>query len=309
MNNDTPRRVAASLPGAESAERLARAIAALGATLGIEGADVSPAKPPEQCQPEPVSERTGKQPGARPSRATRRALAAQERRRAHVERVRAAGAPEYDPRDWAGGVWHGCRAMYLSPRRVVELLAELPRALAIRIRRAALGVERDAGGTWRRARSWQSIRARVIAAIGWALWRHGLATRRGGCARVCVGVSQAMIGALFPKLDGGRGYSRSWIAATSAGRRGDQRGPLALLRDAGVFWSVQPPATVAPMYAGPPSKRGGRRWAFCQYCFDAALVADGACAYALDVDDDVIRACRGELGDPRPVPADTPAAA
>ena len=299
MKNDT----AAGYPAnCQDKGAVARAVAALGAALGYcDAAPVAPVAPVAPAAPE--------RPKAAPTatRSTRRALAAEARRRAHVERVRAAGAPEYDPRDWSGGIWHGCRAMYLSARRVPAMLAELPRALALRIRRAALGIQRAEDGTWKRARTWQSLRARVVAAVAWALWRHGMVTRRGGCARVCVGVSQSMIGALFSQLDGGRGYSRSWIAATNAGRRGDQRGPLAELRDAGVFWSVQPPSSVAPMYAGPPSKRGGRRWSFAQYCFDAAVQVEGAPAYAADVDDDITRACRGELGELRA--ADTPAAA
>lgn len=303
MKNDTQGRSSANYATPEQLARLARVMRAAAAVGGVELTDGDlgelatvaelPAAPSVSRAPAPASTRPA---APQLSRAGRRAVAAQERRQRHLDAVRAAGGEGYDPRDWAGYIWTGARAMHRSPARCAQLVAELPRALAVRLRRAALGVRRHDDGTWTRTRSWHSVRARTVAAVGWALWRHGLTTRRGGCARVCVGVSVGMIGALFVQLNGGHGYSRSWIAATHAGRDGRQRGALAELRDAGCFWSVQPPASVAPQYAGP--KRRGKRHAFNQYCFDAALVADDAVGYSVADDDDVVRACRGALDAP-----------
>lgn len=280
---------------------VAAALARLARSVGVPEAQAARALGPVSA-PTPAPSAAP----ARPAKAARvrgrvpahRAAAAQARGEAHRAHVRALGAAGYDPTDWDSAVWTGARGMYRSPVRCVQLLGELPRPVATLVRRAALGVERNADGAWTARRTWASVRARTVAAVAWALWRQGRASKRGGFARVTVGVSVGMLGALFTRLDGCRGYSRSWVGATHAGRSGREAGPLTELRRVGAFLATQPPASTCPAHAGPP-RRGkdgvARRYAMNQYRW-AVELAD-ARGYALGPVDDgaILAACHAAL--------------
>lgn len=281
--------------------RLAAALARLAAACGVDPAQAGPTIGPA-APVSPTAPRTSKAP-ARPAQgpkgARRRAAcaAALARRQAHRDHVRSLGAAGYDPTDIPSSVRAGMRAMHRSPYRAEELVAELPRTLALRVRRCALAIERQ-GARWVRGRTWASVKARTVAALAWGLWRLSRTSRRGGFCRVAEGVSVAMLGAQFEQLDGCRGYSASWLWATHAGRRADQRGPLTELRDAGVFLVTQPPATVCPRHAGPPRKgKDGvfRRYAFNQYRFTADVLDARVPAFSVYEDAAIAEACVGAL--------------
>lgn len=236
---------------------------------------------------------------ARRQTAAKRATA---RGEAHRARVRGLGAPGYDPTDWDAHVWSGARAMYRDPARCVAMLAELPRPMAIRIRRAALDLVRQDDGTWRARRTWASVRARTIAAAGWAMYRQARCSRKPGAVRVLAGVSHGMIGALFHRADGCTTYSAGYMRATQAGRDG-RPGPVAALRLGGVFVAVQPPATVTPQHAGPcRAGKDGRVWryAFAQYRWDALALDPHGVGVSVHDDDAIIEASRQASGAPPP---------
>lgn len=161
-------------------------------------------------------------------------------------------APRLRLLDWTQRIAQRARQIGASPIEAARAVAELPRVYAIRVRRAALGIERR-GDDYTAARSWRSIYARRCVAYAWAIYRASVETRRRGFGRVAVGISQGMIAALIKNPQTLRPYSRAGVAAPMSGQKGDGCGPLVALERAGAWYAEQPPAEVTPLELVGPS--------------------------------------------------------
>lgn len=173
------------------------------------------------------------------------------KRRRFLEGI-ALRAPRLRLLDWTRRIATRARQIGASPIEAARAVAELPRVYAIRVRRAALGIERR-GTDYTAARSWRSIYARRCVAYAWAIYRASVETRRRGFGRVAVGISQGMIAALITNPQTLRPYSRAGVAAPMSGQRGDGCGPLVALERAGAWYAEQPPAEITPIELVGPS--------------------------------------------------------
>lgn len=176
-----------------------------------------------------------------PSRERRRTLAAIQQ-----------AAPRLRLKDWTDRIAKRARQIGRSAIEAQRALAELPRVLSIRARRAALGIERGAY-SWRARRSFRSQYARRTIAYVWAIYRCALDTRRRGFSKLTTGVTQGMLAALIVNPVTLQPYSRAGVAATKSGSRGNDCGPLHALEEAGAWYAEQPPADLCPVDLVGPS--------------------------------------------------------
>lgn len=193
----------------------------------------------------------------------------------------ARAAPRLRLLDWNERIARRARQIGGSATEAERTCAELPRVLAIRVRRAALGIERR-GSSWEASRDWSSIYARRCVAYAWAIYRCALPTRRAGFERLAIGVTQGMIAALVKNPQTLDAYSRAGVAGTSTGADGKGCGPLVALERAGVWYAEQPPAEVTPeTLIGPSGHAVQHYWISERSC---SVLADGAELEIADVE-------------------------
>ena len=196
-----------------------------------------------------------------------------ERRQRFEWRLANEGAPDCNPRDLPDRVFAVVRAIiWGGGAQAVKSLAEMPPVYASRVRRAALGIERLAGGGWSEpVRGVGHIRARLTIAAGVSLYLLGMPTRRRGMARVVDGLTRGMLANAFVSPSTGERYSISYLFGTKF-KKGPADwwdcGPFVALSRAGAILKVQPPADEVPRaYVGP------RGWAFNEYWLSMVSVS------------------------------------
>jgi len=216
---------------------------------------------------EPTEART-RRPG-KPRPAERSAT-----RGAFLTTAAARGCPRMDGLDWLPTDFATMRALERSPRRCLEALAALPRVYALRVRRAALAIER-VNGELRPARSLEHIRARRIVALAVVMWRASRTSRRNGFARILVGRTQGMLATLTHNPATLAPYSVSMLFGTQhhGGRSIYDCGDVEALERSMALWCHQPPAMAVPArFRG--RDRDGTERAFAEYHFTEAAASD-----------------------------------
>lgn len=177
------------------------------------------------------------------------------------------GAPDCSPRDFPDRAYALARTLVRGTgHQAAKSLAELPAVYARRVRRAALGVARDAareGGWSEAARELGDIRARLVVAAGVVLYHLGQPTRRRGYARVVDGFTREMLAGLFVDPKTHEPYSVSYLWGTSFRRESAwwDCGPFVALARTGAILKVQPPADEVPRrYVGPSGHAFNEYW-------------------------------------------------
>lgn len=195
-------------------------------------------------------------------------------RGAFLTRARERGCPRMDGLDWLPTDFATMRALERSPRRCLEALAALPRVYALRVRRAALAIER-VNGELQAGRGLEHIRARRIIALAVVMWRASRTSRRNGMARILVGRTQGMIATLTHNPATLAPYSVSMLFGTQhhGGARVYDCGDVEALERSAALWCHQPPAlAVPPRFRG--KDRDGNERAFAEYHFTEAAASD-----------------------------------
>jgi len=184
------------------------------------------------------------------------------------------GCPRMDGLDWLPSDFATMRALEKSPRRCLEALAALPRVYALRVRRAALAIER-VGGELQAGRSLDHIRARRIVALAVVMWRASRTSRRSGMARILVGRTQGMIATLTFNPATLAPYSTSMLFGTQhhGGARVYDCGDVEALERSAALWCHQPPALAVPARFRGKDRDGNER-AFAEYHFTEAAASD-----------------------------------
>ncbi len=206
--------------------------------------------------------------------------------RAYKAKLQRLGQWDADPRPVSPKVHRCAQLMRSDPtqRNARLLLAELPPAVARRIKQAALCPRyydpRHRRGTPEHPVSERELYSRVryvkpgerdwthpIAAktliVGVCLWWSGRRTARRGFTRLTRGVPRGLLCALLED----RGV-RPHVSSLSSAPRGVP-GPLPALEQAGVFYRNQPPASKCP-----PSDVGPKGYAFNVYWWFASSPKD-----------------------------------
>lgn len=201
--------------------------------------------------------------------------------RKHLEQYRSklirAGQRDANPMATAGRAWGAARAASSDKtgKRARDLVRELPKHLATKIRDAALGITVDqATGEVKHRRTWRHIRARNVAAIGLFLYRNAGPTRRKGWHALCRGLPRNLIRKAILEPRNGLPYSLAALFAV----HGDG-GYVEELERAGALYRHQPPGRVVPA-----SERGPSGHAFNHYWFPAWREADAWTPPELDDD-------------------------
>lgn len=156
--------------------------------------------------------------------------------------------------DWSADAWRIARSIVAdrSGRVAQRWIAGLPRVYALRVRRAALAIERDAAGRLSPAWSWTHVRARRRVALAAVAWIESRDTKRRGMARILVGRGRASWAALFTTAsehtDNPHRVSVSLLFATSHHGREtlDDCGDMRSLERTKALEIIQPPASVTP---------------------------------------------------------------
>lgn len=170
--------------------------------------------------------------------------------------VARSSAPDFRPGDWSDRAYELAGAMFndKSGREAWRRLAELPRNLARKIRRAAFAIAERDGELSRERASLRHVRARRIVALGIVLYREAIDTRRRGMGRVLGGRSRGNVAALFRNPQTGEHYHINTFFSVDCHGTGDpfDCGDVEALEAAGAIYREQPPIGCVPRaWVGP----------------------------------------------------------
>lgn len=237
-------------------------------------------------------------PRERRSRAPRVPDAPHERkgRAKFLASVARSSAPDFRPGDWSDRAYQLAGAMFddKSGREAWRRLAEIPRNVAGKIRRAALAIAERDGELSRGRESLRHVRARRIVALAIVLYREATETRRRGMGRVLGGRSRGNIAALFRNPQTGEHYHVNTFFSVDCHGSGEpfDCGDVEALEVAGVLYREQPPIGCVPRaWVGPSG-----------YPLNLYWFTERSCSAEPYEHEDAERAAFGEL-DPEAFPA------